>query len=49
MNEEQWKRFWKWLLEESKIMKLPMKGIPTLKKYLEKKMSYYQNIKKYGF
>lgn len=33
MNE----RFWDWLLLEAEKIKLPMRGAPTLRKYLEGK------------
>ncbi len=35
-------KFWEWLLEEAEHIKLPMRGTPTLRVYLEKKYSEWR-------
>jgi len=43
MNE----KFWEWLLEEGKKIKLPMVGAPTLDVYLRRKYNQWKK-RKYG-
>jgi len=41
-----WEEFWKWLKEDSEKMKLPMRGAPTLRKYLERKYRQFEELRR---